>query len=99
MAREFGQTQLYVDTAYIREELQQIGIDPRFGPTELLRPLLNLRIEGKTLAIRRTIFYDAIDHQSSAAQEKINYREDQLFGQASSTRRYVGETRNRQGHS
>ena len=73
MVREFGQTQLYVDTAYIREELKGLGIEPWFGPTELRRPIQNLKIDGKLLTIRRVIFYDAIDEHSPSAEEHENY--------------------------
>lgn len=73
MIREFGLAQLFVDAAYIREELKRLGIDPWFGPTELKRPLGNLRIDGKSLAVRRTTFYDAVDDQSvDAARHKEN---------------------------
>ena len=77
MAREFGQTQLYVGAAYIREELKRLGVSPWFGPRELVRPLENLRIDGRMLAIRRVIFYDAIDERAPTAQEHERYL-DQL---------------------
>lgn len=74
--REFGQTQLYVDAAYIREELIRLGINPWFGPTELRRPLNNINnIDGRTLAVRRVIFYDAIDGQAPTAKEHEEYLE------------------------
>lgn len=69
MAREFWPTQLYIDTAYIREDLKNLGISPWFVPRELTRPLNNLHIDGKNLAIRRTIYYDAIDEQAATSQD------------------------------
>ena len=70
MASEFWQTQIYIDAAYIREDLKNLGIGDWFVPRELTRPLNNLRIDGKRLAIRRTIFYDAIDEQAETAQNQ-----------------------------
>ena len=73
MAHEFVQAQLHVDTAYIREELERLSIGPWFGPRELIRPLRNLRIDGRTLSVRRTTFYDAIDDRASTAQKHRDY--------------------------
>ena len=69
MAIQLGQTQLYIDAANIREDLKNLGIAPWFGPRELTRPLNNLRIDGRNLAIRRIYFYDAIDEQAATAEE------------------------------
>jgi len=70
---DFGQAQLYIDTAYIRSNLERLGINPWFGPTELTRPLGNIRIDGGTLAVRRTIFYDAIDPTAEDAEDRVKY--------------------------
>ena len=75
MPTQFSTVQVYVDVAYIREDLKGLGIDPWFGPTELHRPLNNLRIDGHNLAIRRTIFYDAIDDESPTVSEHKTYLE------------------------
>jgi len=70
MAREYWPTQLYIDAAYIREDLKHLGIGNWFVPRELTRPLNNLRIDGKNLVVRRTIYYDAIDEQAETAQDQ-----------------------------
>ena len=73
MPPEFAQCQLYVDAAYIRERLVSLGISPWFGAVELQRPLGNLRIDGRRLSVRRTIFYDAIDGRAPDADEHEKY--------------------------
>ena len=65
MARDTALFQLYIDAKYIRQDLRQIGIDPWFGPGELKRVINNLRIDGKISAVRRAIFYDAVDVNSN----------------------------------
>jgi len=83
---EFGQTQLYVDSENIRGSLRSLGIGPWFGAGELIRPLLNFRIDGRDrLAVRRVIFYDAIDEQGPDAEkhrqhlDKLGQQDDTLI--------------------
>ena len=73
MAKEYASCQLYVDAEYIRNDLARLGLGKWFGTTELIRPLLNLRIDAKELIVRRTIIYDAIDHHASTADEHEEY--------------------------
>lgn len=75
MAREVTQSQIYVDSEYIRSDLKKFGIAPWFGPTELKRPIGNIHIDGKTLTVRRVIFYDAIDYAADTAEEHQSYLE------------------------
>ncbi len=75
MASEFGTTQLYIDAAYIREALKNLGIGDLFVPGELIRPLQNQHVDGKRLAVRRTIYYDAIDEQAETAHDQRQHLE------------------------
>jgi uncharacterized LabA/DUF88 family protein len=76
MPDEVGQAQLYVDAAYVREALKQLGINPWFGPTELRRQLQKLHIDGRRLSIRRIIFYDAVDGLAPTAKDHERHLEE-----------------------
>lgn len=73
MPREFSQAELFIDSAYIREDLKRLGISPLFLPREIIRPLGNLHIDGRYLAVKRTTCYDAVDEQAPTAQDHQCY--------------------------
>ncbi|MCH8897352.1 MAG: NYN domain-containing protein [Chloroflexi bacterium] len=73
MAREYALFQLYIDVEYIRRDLQLMGIGPWFGPGELKRAVTHKPIDGKTPAVRRAIFYDAVDELADDREEHIKH--------------------------